>query len=233
MFLPISPLIASKMMKNFFFYCFECNNAHEFDYELDNFVFSHFRVFVFPHLEDVENYCLDIDLAYALFSKYLCCANGVVNKNGHVTLDMLLYHAQKYLAWSLLCEGTNANSSSCMEHGLTKQAFESYLWMSSNKLLGQPPTPKVKSFYLRNHALNFKNWLLFECCFAFIVSFVGFMESEGTLKSCHIISIKNDYMVNTKVKLITLPPLYGDTESSSRTTLSEGGGEMIRPNLRS
>ena len=51
------------------------------------------------------------------------------------------------------------------------------------------------------------------------------MESEGTLKSCHIISIKNDYMVNTKVKIITLPPVHGDTESSSRTTLPEGGGD--------
>ena len=156
-----------------------------------------------------------------------------MNKNGHLTLDMILYHAQKYLAWSLSCEGTNAYSSFSMEHGLKKQAFESYLWMRSYELPRHRHHAKVISFYIRTLAMNFKNWLLFECCFAFIMSFVGFMESEGTLKSCHIISIKNDYMVNTKVKLITLPPLYRDTESSSRTTLSEGGGEMIRPNLRS
>ena len=28
---------------------------------------------------------------------YLCCANGVVNKNGHVTDDVLHYHAHTYL----------------------------------------------------------------------------------------------------------------------------------------
>jgi hypothetical protein len=37
---------------------------------------------------------------------YLCCANCVVNKNGHVINDVLLYHAHTYFAWSLLCEGT-------------------------------------------------------------------------------------------------------------------------------
>ena len=131
---------------------------------------------MFPHLEDVENNCLHIDLAYALFLLYLCCANGVVNKNEHVTIDMLLYYTQKYFAWSLLCEGTHAYSSSSMEHGLTKQAFESCLWMSLDELPRHRHYAKVISFYLRMYAMNFKNWLLFECCFAFIVSFVGFME---------------------------------------------------------
>ena len=140
---------------------------------------SHFLgVFVFPHLDDVENNFLHIDLAYALFFIYFYCANGGVNKNGHVTHDMRLYNAQKYFAWSLLCEGTNAYASTSMEHELTKQALKSYLWMSFNELLGHPHLAKVNSFYLRTHAINFKNWLLFECCFAFIVSFVGFMESE-------------------------------------------------------
>ena len=156
-----------------------------------------------------------------------------MNKNGRVTIDMLLYHTQKYFAWSLSCEGTHSYSSSSMEHGLTKKAFESYLWMSLDEIPRHRHYAKVISFYLRMYAMNFKNWLLFECCFAFIVRFVGFMESEGTIKSCHIMSIKNDYMVNTKVKLIILPPLHGDMESSSRTTLSQGRGEMIRPNLRS
>ena len=94
-FFPISPLIASKMLTNFSLHCFECNNDHALNHELDNFVFSHFGVFVFPHLEDVENNCLHIDLAYALYLLYLRYANGVVNKNGHVTLDMLLYHTQQ------------------------------------------------------------------------------------------------------------------------------------------
>ena len=69
-------------------------------------VFSHFGVFVFPHLEDVQMEFFHIDLAYALPLIYLCCANGVVNKEGHVIDDVLRYHAQKYFAWSLLCEGT-------------------------------------------------------------------------------------------------------------------------------
>jgi glycine cleavage system aminomethyltransferase T len=51
---------------------------------------------------------MHIDLGYALYLIYLCCANGVVNKNGHVMDDMLLYHAQKNFAWSLVSEGTNA-----------------------------------------------------------------------------------------------------------------------------
>jgi hypothetical protein len=37
---------------------------------------------------------------------YLCCANCVVNKNGHVLDDMVPYHAHIYFAWSLLCVGT-------------------------------------------------------------------------------------------------------------------------------
>jgi hypothetical protein len=70
-------------------------------------VLSHFGVFELPHLEDVQIDFLHIDLAYALFLIYLCCANCVVNKNGHVINDVLLYHAHTYFAWSLLCEGTN------------------------------------------------------------------------------------------------------------------------------
>ena len=70
-FLPNSPLIASKMLTNFSFQCFECNNELVFKHEMDNMVFSHFGMFEFPHLEDVEITCLHIDLAYALFLIYL------------------------------------------------------------------------------------------------------------------------------------------------------------------
>jgi hypothetical protein len=45
---------------------------------------------------------------------YLCCSNGVVNMNGHVINDMLLYHAHTYFAWSLFCEGKNEYSSTFM-----------------------------------------------------------------------------------------------------------------------
>ena len=162
-FFPISPLIASKMLNNFSLHCFEYNNDNEFEHELNNFVYSNFGVFVFPHLEDVENNCLHIDLAYALYY-----ANGVVNKNGHVTLDMLLYHTQKYFAWSLSCEGTNSYSSSSMEHGLTKQAFESYLWMSLDELPRHRHYAKVISFYLRMYDITFKNWLLLSVALLFL-----------------------------------------------------------------
>ena len=67
-FLPNSPLIASSMLTNFSFPCFECNEHHLFHNEMDIIVLSKFHgVFVFPHLEIVQNNCLHIDLAYAFF----------------------------------------------------------------------------------------------------------------------------------------------------------------------
>jgi hypothetical protein len=75
---------------------------------MDAIVFSNFDgVFVFPHLEDVQKNGSHIDLAYAFSLIYLCCANCVVNNNGHVMDDVLPYHAHTYFAWYLLCEGTN------------------------------------------------------------------------------------------------------------------------------
>ena len=80
--------------------------------------------------------------------------------------------------------------------------------------------------------MNFKNWLLFKCCFAFIVSFVGFMEVKGTFKSYPTIDPKNDYMVTPKCMDIHLPPTHGDEELSLRTTLFEAGGDdTARPTV--
>jgi hypothetical protein len=107
-FLPNTPLIASRILTTFYFRCLECNNVHVFQHEMDTIVFSHFDgVFVFPHSEDVQTIFLHKDLGYAFSLLYLCCANCVVNKNGHVLDDVLPYHAQTYFAWSLLCEGTH------------------------------------------------------------------------------------------------------------------------------
>ena len=47
--------------------------------------------------------CLHIDLAYALYFPYLCCANGAMKKNGYVMNDVLLYHAHTWFAWSFMC----------------------------------------------------------------------------------------------------------------------------------
>ena len=185
-----------------------------FQNEMDTLVFSKFHgVFVFPHLEDVQTNCLHIDLAYALFLIYLCCANGVVNKNGHVIHDVLLYHAQKYVAWSLLCEGTNEYVSPSMETDL---------WMSFNEQLLHQLGAKVNSFYLRTHAIIFEHWLLFECCFAFVVSFIGFLEGEAMVKCCQATLLENDVVENPKSG--HLPPLHDDDKLSSRTTLFEAGG---------
>jgi len=138
---------------------------------------------------------------------------------------VLLYHAQTYFAWSLLCEGTNAYSSTSTKHELTKRALESYLQMSFTKILGYRRFAKVNSIHLNNLGMIFENWLLFECGFAFLVSFVGFMEGEGTIKSCNNLSLKNDYMVNPKFKTDHLPLPHDHGAQESRTTLLEAGGD--------
>jgi len=180
------------------------------------FVCNHNDILCMSCHEFISRSCLHIDLAYAINFTYLCCANGVMNMNGHVIDDMLLYLAHTWFAWSLMCR--------------------SYLWMSLHELL-QPRIPmtedlarrahrhlaKVTSFYISAHAITFKNWLLFECCFVFLVSLVGYLKGEGTLKKCHIISI--DYMVNHTTRSTHLPPCH-DEEQESRTTLFKGGEMM-------
>jgi hypothetical protein len=84
---------------------------------------------------------------------------------------------------------------------------------------------KVTSFYSRNHSINSKNWLLFECCFALLVTFVGLMEGEVTLKSCQTNLCKDDRMKNSKYTRLHLAPVHDDIESTSRTTLSKAGGD--------
>jgi hypothetical protein len=163
-FLPNSPLIASRMLTTFSFKSLERNNMHVFQHEIDTMVFSNFDgVFVFPHLEDVQTICLHIDLAYAFHLLYLCYANCVVNKNGHDLNDMLPYHAHTSFAWSLLCVST---------HGY-------YWWTRSHEWFQSTTSTtrahqqlcKVTCFYSRTHAINSKNWLLFECFFALLVAF--------------------------------------------------------------
>nr|XP_051183872.1 uncharacterized protein LOC127297585 [Lolium perenne] len=150
-FLPNSPLIASRMLNNFSFRCLECNNAHEFLHEMDIIVISQFGVFVFSHLEDVHTEFLHIDLAYAFLLIYLCCANGVVNMNGHVIHDMLLYHARTYFAWSLLCEGTSDLWMSVNEWVQPHTSTTQDLSMRAHRYLA-----KVTSFYLRSLAKPFE-----------------------------------------------------------------------------
>ena len=95
-----------------------------------------------------------------------------MRKEGHVIDDVLRYHAQKYFAWSLLCEGTNGQASNSMEHELMKRALESYigkyihewfepqtstthdLFMRANRYFA-----KVTSFFLGSHTIIFEHWL--------------------------------------------------------------------------
>jgi hypothetical protein len=145
-FLPNSHFVAARMLTNFSFRCFVYNNDHMVHNEIAPLDFSNFLGnFVFPHFEDVPMFCLHIDHAYALLLIYLCCANRVMERNGHVIHDMLLYHAQTRFAWSL-----------------------------------------VRRYYSLN-----------------------------------------GYMVTTTSRTTHLPPLFGDAELSSRTTLFEGGGDDV------
>jgi hypothetical protein len=82
---------------------------------------------------------------------------------------------------------------------------------------------KVTSFYTRNHAINSKNWLLFDCCFALHVTFVGLMEGEGILKSCQTNLRKDDHMANTKCKRLHLPPLHDDVSQRRGWHFWSGG----------
>ena len=167
--------------------------------------------------------CLHINLAYALFFIYFCYANGVVNKNGHVIYDVLLYHAQTNCVWSLLCEGTNGGVSPNMENGSRMSFNDQHLHRICDK---------VTSFYLRAHTIIFEHWLLFECCFVFVVSFIGFIEGKGTFKSCQVYLLMSDDVEIRNVKHCHLPPLHDDTELASMTTLFQVG-EMMQCDLRS
>src|SRR3954468_8210842 len=123
----------------------------------------------------------------------------------------------------LCCVGTNAYTSTSTNHVLTRRAEESHLCLPFIELSLQD---KVTSFYLRTHAIIFMNWLRFECCFAFVVSFVGFKEGEGTLKCCQVNLPEDDYMVNPRIKDVLRPLLLRDEHGESRTTLFEGGELM-------
>jgi len=73
------------------------------------------------------------------------------------------------------------------------------------------------------------SFLKFWRCFVFLVSFVGYLKGERTLKKCHIISI--DYMVTHTTRSTNLPPCH-DEEQESRTTLFKGrGDDVVQPTL--
>ena len=121
-----------------------------------------------------------------------------------------------------------------MEHALTKRALESYIgkyiheWFQPQSstthdlsMRARRHLAKVTSFYIGYHAKILEHWLLFECCFAFLVLLIGFMRRQGTFKGRQAID-----------KNVHLLPLHEEEEEAqeSRTTLLQGGGaDTARP----
>ena len=75
----------------------------------------------------------------------------------------------------------------------------------------------------------FEHWLLFECCFVFVVSFI---EGKGTFKSCQVHLLMSDDAEIPNFKRCHLPPLHDDAELASRETLFQvGGDDAVRPTV--
>ena len=78
----------------------------------------------------------------------------------------------------------------------------------------------------------FEHWLLFECCFTFVVSFIGFIQDKGKFKDGQVHLLMSDDAGIPNFKCCHLPPLHDDTELASRTTLFQvGGDDAVRPTV--
>ena len=78
----------------------------------------------------------------------------------------------------------------------------------------------------------FEHWLLFECCFVFVVSFIGFIQGKGTFKNGQVHLLMSDDAEIPNFKCYHLPPLHDDAELASRTTLFQVGGDDVnRPTV--
>ena len=211
-------MTASKMLNNCYFQCLVCNDDIMHDNEIAPIAFSTFGKI---------DICHDMHIHHA-HTMNLFKANGDVQEKRCIMMDdVFLYHAHTFFLSYMMCVDPHVYLSTSMEHELTNRALESYLRMSSNgcflphtsatqdlSMRAHRHFAKVTSFYLGNHSMLPMNWLLFECCFAFLVSLIGYMKRGGTLMSCQTISLE----------IVRLPPLHDDDELSSRTTLFEGGG---------
>ena len=203
------------MLTNCSFPCFVCNGIHMVSNEIASIAFSTFLgVFVFPHFNDVQMTLLHLDLAYALLFIYLCCANGAMNKIGHVSHDVFHFHAHTKFAWSLVYRSYNWKR--WHEWLLPQFSMKDNLAHRAHQKLA-----KVTSFYISDHAMNFKDWLLFECCVVLLVSLIGYLKANGTMKRGHINYIT---MVTTTSTSTHLPPRLVHEDIRSWTTFFQGGG---------
>ena len=112
-FLPNSPLVASRLMTNCPFQCLVCNNDHTVQNEIPRWhphIFMEFWCFQILKMFHWIACSLTLHLHYLFI--FLCCANGAMIKNGHVIIDMILFLAHTWFAWSLVFVGmANPNSS--------------------------------------------------------------------------------------------------------------------------
>ena len=100
---------------------------------------------------------------------FLCCANGAMTKNRHVIVDMLLFLAHTWFAWSLVFVGmVNSNSSTTHLpplHGDEEQESRTTLFKGRGDDVVQPTlsnptypkspwTSKVNSFHYVIHYMS-------------------------------------------------------------------------------
>jgi hypothetical protein len=106
--------VATNMLKTCSFMCFVCHH----DDILDILHCVLFMEFLCSHILKMFQwivYTLTLHLHYVVI--LLCCANGAMTKNGHVIIDMLLFLAHTWVAWSLMFIGmVNSNSSTRSKH---------------------------------------------------------------------------------------------------------------------
>ena len=112
-FFSSTPLIAARMKTNCSFQCLVCNIDHRLQNEIPTWLSHILMEFWCSHFLKMFHWIvgiLTLKLHYLFI--FLCCPNGAMTKNGHVIIDMLLFRAHTWFAWSLMFVGmVNSNSS--------------------------------------------------------------------------------------------------------------------------
>ena len=188
---------------NLSFRRFQCNEHHMVQNEIAFLAFSNFLGdFVFPNFEDVWTSCLHIDLAFVFHSIYLCCANGVMNKFGHVINDVLLYHAHTYFAWSLVRIGINSgmvtstSTSRLLSPSLDEDVLASWTTLFEG---GGDDVAQPTSITRTNHPTHAKSpWASKVNSFLFEIAFPTLWNGIQMQGQCANNSTKNPQKVGTQ-----------------------------------
>jgi hypothetical protein len=165
LFLPNSPLIASKMLAKFSFRCIECNIAHVFQHEIDG---QHCRIkftwiFWVPTFGRWSKNCLHIDLAFAIslifFFVLIVLWTRMEFHNWCALLSRTHVFCLVFSVWRYTCIRVNLWKMSWWnklqrllsdEHQRMVWTIQFYKTRPSRRV--NLHLPKVTSFYLRNHA---------------------------------------------------------------------------------